>query len=132
MIVINLSGTSFLRPTVQLAIKKGDVKPGDAVRVVQMRDKSRVYDGDYCVVCKTHEIGWIPRLSTIKKYLAQAIKDNNRGMHDWHYDRYKLSEKLRGHIGVDIHRNGIEPTGVIEKVTEVESGYSISVRFNYE
>lgn len=127
--IINLAGTSFLSDKSKEALRNF-IKVGDLCEVYQRNSDSQDYDADYEVICRGYKIGWIPKLATLKRYLGTAIDEKNRDRHDKEYERYKITEKIRGQITLDIHRNNTTPLAIIENIWEGEHNFSISVKFS--
>lgn len=131
-LIINLAGTTFLNDETKQAITNGLISVNDPVRVEQVGDQQENYDADFAVYSWNNlHIGWIPQLKTIQKYIGKELENNDREKHDMQYQRYKIVEKIRGEITVDIHRNGKIPKGKITNILSTDNGYSISVNIEH-
>lgn len=131
-LIINLAGTTFLNDETKQAITNGLISVNDPVRVEQVGDQQENYDADFAVYSWNNlHIGWIPQLKTIQKYIGKELENNDREKHDMQYQRYKIVEKIRGEITVDIHRNGNIPQGKITNILSTDNGYSISVNIEH-
>lgn len=126
--IINLAGTTFLNDETKKTLADGLISVDDPVRVEQMGDPEENYDADFAVYAWNNcIIGWIPQLKTIKKYIGKELEDNNKEKHDMQYQRYKIVEKIRDYLTVEIHRNQIIPVGKITNILATDNGFSISV-----
>jgi hypothetical protein len=130
--IINLAGTTFLDDETKKALADGLISVDDPVRVEQMGDQKENYDADFAIYSWNNlQIGWIPQLKTIKKYIGKELENGNRDKHDMQYQRYKIVEKIRGFVTVDIHRNENIPQGTITNILSTDNGYSISVNIEH-
>lgn len=113
---INLSGVSYLPSGVVHEFSKGKVKVGDSVSIGL--ESEAVLDGHFAVIHDETElrIGWIPQLDTIRKYMGDAIEENDRRRHDRELMRYNTSKAIRDQILLDNEINNVETTGVIESL----------------
>lgn len=127
---INLAGTTFLPSSTKKLLECGEIAVDSKVRVIQVNSVKMDYDADYAVLAGDDvQVGWIPQLATIKKYMANEVKQGDPEKHDMQYKRYKAAEKIRQQVSLDLHRNNIEPQGVITRLESYDGVWSISVNF---
>lgn len=125
--IINLAGTTFLSDVAQRALDSEIIKVGDEIWVQKESDDEPSMESDYAVYCIGINIGWIPKLGTIQRYIAKELDDNNRSKHDMQVKRYKITKAIREQIVLDLARNGCEVKGSICNIQPTDNGYSISI-----
>lgn len=129
MTAINLSGIQSISvPT--------DIKVGDEVTVLHDSKNPYQSPNEPALIVK-HEgrpIGFIPVLSTIERYIAQAREENNLKQYEYHSSRKAAASAVRYALENDMFRNHLIPIGKICRLqVDEDSGkvLSVSVMFNY-
>jgi len=128
MIALNLAGITFLEQEVVRHFLADRIHLEQKCFVKLEGNESSTYDADFSVNVNigeddnitTHRIGWIPRTSTVSKYMNQAYmkKDNERYAREC--ERLRLLEILRGNIHTDITINLVDPYGIINNILFIE------------
>ena len=139
MMMINLAGTSFvdydlLKKYRKKLDDKKSIYCNIEKRMVSPTPPVDIYDSDYAVITYQGDlIGWIPKMKTIKKYMGEAFKDQDRFRHDTQYQRAKWTEKIRNNVTVDIHRNDITPNCRLDGIYHLQKarGWGVVVEFSY-
>lgn len=140
MMMINLSGTSFcdyemLKSYKALLDEKKIIKAKIELRNVSPTPPENDYDSDYAVISEFDTlVGWIPKIKTIKKYLGEAFKEQDRYRHDIQYQRSRWTKKIRDNITVDIFRNNITPECRIDGIYHLNKRkiWGVVCEFNYQ
>ena len=129
MTAINLSGIQSISvPT--------DIQVGDEVTVLHDSENPYQSPSEPALIVK-HEgrpIGFIPVISTIERYMAEAREENNLKKYEFHTSRKAAASAVRHELESDMFRNHITPIGKICRLqVDEDSGkvLSVSVMFNY-
>jgi hypothetical protein len=140
MMLVNLTGTTFVDYELLKEYRMRLDANQKVECLVELRDVSPVkpetiYESDYAILANGKDlIGWIPKLATLKKYIGKAFRERDQWKHDTQYQRAKWCRKIRDNVTIDITRNNIQPTCIIDGIYHLQNkkAWGVVVAFNYD